>query len=173
MSLIVDFSFSVKISSSQMKKIKLHLELAGKALDFYLQKEGLLSQKVKGLHCSLILCGESKIKKLNANYRNKNKVTDVLSFPTSENLRKSFSDAEFMGDALMLGDLAVCHQKTIAQAREFKLTYEEEFIHLVIHGILHLMGYDHEISVKEEKLMEDWEKKILEKISEYKKKGAR
>ncbi len=173
MSLNVDFSSSVKVSPSQMKKIKHHLELAGKALEFYIQKEKLLAKKVNGLHCSLILCGESKIKKLNADHRDKNKVTDVLSFPTSENLRKSFSDAEMMGQDLMLGDLAVCHQKTISQAKEFKLTYEEEFIHLVIHGILHLMGYDHEISLKEEKLMEEWEKKILEKISEYKKKGAR
>ncbi len=173
MSLNVEFSSSVKITPSQMKKIKLHLELAGKALGDFIQKDKLLAKKVSGLHCSLILCGESKIKKLNSEYRDKNIVTDVLSFPTSENLRKSFSDAEFMGSDLMLGDLAVCHQKTISQAKEFKLTYEEEFIHLVIHGILHLMGYDHEISVKEEKLMEEWEKKILEKISEYKKKGAR
>ncbi len=172
MSLSVDFTTSVKVSPSQMKKIKLHLDLAGKALEFYIQKEKLLAQKAKGLQVTLLLCGETKIKSLNASHRNKNKVTDVLSFPSSESLRRSFNDADFLGDYLMLGDLAICHQKTISQAKEFKLTYEEEFIHLVVHGILHLMGYDHEISEKEEKLMEEWESKILTKISKLKKEGA-
>lgn len=170
--LMIDFSSSVKLSPSLSKKIQLHLSWAGMALDYFINQKKLLPKKTKGLQLSLILCGTAKIRKLNADFRHKDKVTDVLSFPTSENLRASFKDAELVGSHLMLGDLAVCHQKTISQAKEFKLTYEEEFIHLVVHGVLHLMGYDHEISEKEEKLMEKWEKEILEYISKLKKKGA-
>ncbi len=171
--LMIDFSSSVKLTPVLTKKIQSHLLWAGMAFEHFINQKKLLPKELKGLQVSLILCGEAKIKKLNADHRDKNKVTDVLSFPTSENLRKSYLDAEFLGTHLMLGDLAVCHQKTISQAKEFKLTYEEEFIHLVIHGVLHLMGYDHEISEKEEKLMEKWEKEILEYISKLKKKGAR
>jgi len=168
----IDFSSSVSLTPSQQKKMKLHMDLAGEALKYFVGKK-LLAQKVLGLQVSVIICGEAKIKKLNNDHRNKNKVTDVLSFPTSENLRKSLKDAELLGPYVMLGDMAICHQKTVSQAKEFKLSYEEEFIHLFIHGVLHLMGYDHEISEKEEKLMEEWEKKILEYISKLKKEGAR
>lgn len=171
--LSIDFSSSVKLTPAQNKKVQLHLDLAGQALQKFISSDKLITKKVLGLQVSLILCGESKIRSLNRDYRKKDKITDVLSFPVSENLRKSFSDVELIGPYVMLGDMAICHQKTIAQAKEFKLTYEEEFIHLFVHGILHLMGYDHEISDKEEKLMESWEKKILEYISELKKKGAR
>ena len=120
---------------------------------------------------SVLLCGEAKIKKLNCDYRNKDKVTDVLSFPTFENLRQPKSKNDFTGTLILLGDLAICHQKIIKQAKAFDISYLDEFIHLFLHGALHLMGYDHEKSAQEEKVMEEWENKALNLFTKTKKKG--
>src|SRR5690606_12682401 len=126
---------------------------ASEVLETLWDKKIISVKKPKVLHVSLLICGEAKIKELNREYRGKDKVTDVLSFPAHEDLRKSRLET----DELFLGDLAICHQQTKRQAREFKIGYFDEFIHLFFHGVIHLMGYDHEISLKEEKLMEKWE----------------
>ena len=123
---------------------------------------------------SLILCGKTKIQSLNRIYRQIDKVTDVLSFPIHENLRfdKKVS-LKRRGAALPdmeLGDLVICREKVISQSKEFNLTFEEEYIHLVIHGFLHLLGFDHEISLKEEKVMEKFEQELVVKVlKKYKK----
>lgn len=120
---------------------------------------------IKKIDLNVTLCGDVKIKKLNANFRGKNKTTDVLSFPLNEDLRIEDEFPFCMGEELFLGDIFICKSKTVSQAKKFNLTFEEEFVHLIVHGFLHLMGYDHEISESEEVLMEDLEKKILKKIS--------
>ena len=127
---------------------------------------------IQSVRISILLCGEVKIKKLNSEHRQKNKVTDVLSFPTFMSLRQAPAQGEFRGQELFLGDLAICHQKVISQADEFNISYFDEFIHLLFHGVIHLVGYDHEISLKEEKIMEAWEETMLNLFSKAKKKGA-
>lgn len=172
--LLVDFDSAVKLTPAEKKKIDRWLAWASPVAEALLLKKGIIP-KLKGvssLRVSLLLCGEAKIRKLNRDYRQKDYVTDVLSFPSSENLRKSLKDAEIFDGELFVGDLAICHQKTIRQAREFSISYMDEFIHLFFHGLIHLMGYDHEISLKEEKLMEEWEKLALDLFSKTKKKGA-
>ena len=166
----VDYHATVKLSTAEKKKIDQWLNMASFVLEFLFQ-EGVLPKtkfkKVKTVHVSLLICGEARIKELNQEFRDKDKVTDVLSFPAHEDLRVgSYNMPE-----LFLGDLAICHQITKRQAKEFKITYFDEFIHLFFHGMIHLMGYDHEVSAKEEKLMEKWEKIALDKFSETKKKG--
>ena len=127
-------------------------------------------QNVKQINLTLTLCGKSKIRALNKNYRSKDKTTDVLSFPVHENLRpdnyKVRRDKNIIPN-LDLGDLIICKDVAKSQAREFKVTYEQEIIHLAIHGFLHLLGFDHELSEKEEKIMEDLESHLVEKV--YKK----
>ncbi len=114
--------------------------------------------KFKGeIELSLTLCGKKKIKSLNRKYRKKDKVTDVLSFPVHE----SFTN---LSGQMELGDIFICLDVAIKQAREFKITLREEIIHLFVHGFLHLLGYDHEISPLEEKRMFILEKKIISKI---------
>jgi probable rRNA maturation factor len=78
---------------------------------------------------------------------------------------------ELLSPEIFLGDLAICHRKIIEQARDFDITYWDEFIHLVIHGMIHLMGYDHEISPTEERIMQEWENVSLNLFSKIKKKG--
>lgn len=166
----VDFDSSIKLTPAEKKKLELWLSWASPVVETLLLKQDIIP-KLKGVKClrvSLLLCGEAKIKKLNSEYRQKDYVTDVLSFPSSENLRKSLKDAEIFDGEIFVGDLAICHQKTKKQAKEFGITYMDEFIHLFFHGLIHLMGYDHEISLKEEKLMEEWEKKALDLFSKTK-----
>lgn len=122
-----------------------------------------LKCELKDTTLSINLCTDDKIVELNKEYRSKNKVTDVLSFPIQENLREELSD-DFM-PVMELGDIFICESVCREQANEFNLSFREEFIHLAVHGFLHLCGYDHEINDKEEKLMENLEEKLIKTIS--------
>jgi len=164
----LDYHSTVRLTAPELKKVSLWLNYAGDVLSYLFDQKIVSIQKPKTLHISLMICGDEKIRKINREFRHKDKVTDVLSFPAHENLRKS----KMKQDVLFLGDLAICHQQTKRQAKEFNISYYDEFIHLFFHGVIHLLGYDHEVSLKEEKLMEKWENLALEKFSEIKK-GAR
>ncbi|MCL2689294.1 MAG: rRNA maturation RNase YbeY [Chitinispirillia bacterium] len=95
---------------------------------------------------TLILCSDYFIRKLNREYRGKDKPTDVLSF-------------EF-GDDDLLGEVYISLQRAKVQARAYGLTYEEELKRLLVHGLLHLMGYDH-IKKTERAVMEEREKRYF------------
>lgn len=168
--LMVDYHSTVKFSPADKRKLESWLNMAGVVLQNLFQ-EGILpkTKKVTSVSVSLLICGDGRIRELNREHRNKDKVTDVLSFPAHEDLRKT----SYKEDSLFLGDLAICHPQTKRQAKEFQIGYWDEFIHLFFHGLIHLMGYDHEVSLKEEKLMEKWEEIALKKFSEIKKKGSR
>lgn len=81
----------------------------------------------------VLLTDDKTIKRLNRDFRGKNKATDVLSFPAGD-----FVEG-------LAGDLAVSLDTAARQARRFGLTLEEEVKTLLLHGILHLAGYDHEV----------------------------
>jgi len=122
---------------------------------------------VKKVTFTLTLCGRAKIKKLNHDYRQKDYVTDVLSFPIYDNIRPDKKVKERLLAEIDLGDIVICKDVAKSQAREFGITFEEEIIHLLVHGLLHLLGFDHEISDKEEEIMEAYESELVIKI--YKK----
>ena len=167
--LIVDFRSTVKLSSSRKREIDHWILIASEVLEELFKKKIIEANDVKVIELSLLLCGESKIRKLNHEFRHKDKVTDVLSFPNHETLRSGIVEDVH----LFLGDLAICHQKVTRQAKEFKIGYKDEFIHLLFHGIIHLLGYDHELSRAEEKLMQKWEELALEEFSKIKKSSAK
>ena len=100
---------------------------------------------------SIALVGETEIKNFNKVYRNKNKVTDVLSF--------------ILDDKYVLGEVLICLSQARRQAQERNNTYKAELQLLTVHGILHLLGYDHEISKKEAARQELAEHKILNKLN--------
>lgn len=91
----------------------------------------------------LVITDDARIRVLNREYRRKDKATDVLSFP-------QFSPREISGKAKVvvpgpyLGDLVIAAETTLRQAREFGVTKREELLRLLVHGTLHLCGYDHE-----------------------------
>lgn len=90
-------------------------------------------KKVSG-EVEITLVGDKKIKSLNSKYRGKNKVTDVLSFSWRE-------DGEMPGK--FLGQIYICYPQIIRQAKDYKIAVKEEFARMLVHGLLHLVGYDH------------------------------
>jgi probable rRNA maturation factor len=100
---------------------------------------------------SVALVGNAEIRKLNAKYRKKNYPTDVLSFPVEQRLET--------GERL-LGDVIISIEKAKQQAKERRRTLDNEMATLLIHGVLHLLGYDHERSRKDAQVMGRLEKKI-------------
>lgn len=170
----VDFDSTVTLPPALRRRLDLWFDLASEVLESVIKKGLLKKAKIKSVRVSLLLCGDSRMKKLNNEHRGKNYVTDVLSFPSFDGLRDSDLRAELNNGELFLGDLAICHPQALRQAKKFNVGYLDEVIHLFFHGMIHLMGYDHELSESEEKIMEEWEQKALKKFSEVKKKrGAK
>ena len=158
-------NFQIFYQNSGLKKdTSKGMERVVSALEFVLGNH--LSQNphfagVKEVSISMTLCGRAKIKRLNREYRQKDYATDVLSFPVYENLRFDKKTKAKNLPQMELGDLVICKEKAFSQAREFEITYEQEIVHLAVHGYLHLLGFDHEISTKEEKIMESFEQELV------------
>ncbi len=96
---------------------------------------------------SILLTGDKNIRLLNKEFRCIDQTTDVLSFPQNRDDDPSIPGENF------LGDIAVSLDTAKTQAHEHGLDLKEEIVLLLIHGILHLLGYDHEVSEQEEKKM--------------------
>lgn len=125
---------------------------------------GLASQNFDFMEFSLTLCGRFKMQTLNREYRNKDQSTDVLSFPIHPTLRDKKLNEKLPRGALNLGDIFICREIARRQSRRFGIDLEVEYIHLLVHGFLHLCGFDHERSKREEKEMFKWEKTLQIKI---------
>ncbi len=101
----------------------------------------------------LVVCDNDTMREINRDHREIDRHTDVLSFPLDD----SFIDNGF--DKLPLGSIVISSDYAIARADELDHTPQEEFILLYIHGLLHLLGYDHEIDSGE---MRAEEERIIE-----------
>ena len=110
-----------------------------------------------GAELSLALTGNAEMKKLNAQYRGKDYATDVLSFP--------LEGKQPPGNQL-LGDVIISVEMARFQARERGRTMEQEMVTLLIHGIVHLLGYDHERSAKDARVMKRLENKVYRQLCE-------
>lgn len=97
--------------------------------------------------------------KLNLEYRQKDKPTNVLSFPSDVP-----EEVLSMLDALPIGDLVICIPVVLQEAIDQNKTPIEHFTHMLVHGTLHLMGYDHETSDEDAEEMEALEIEILAKL---------
>ena len=121
------------------------------------------SWRKENIELSLALIGQGKMRKLNKKYRNKNKITDVLAFPELKMLTERFRTGSFQ-KTRGLGEIVVCLREVKKNAKKFNSTFEQELKRCLIHGVLHLLGYDHEKGEKEAKIMEQKEKYYFEKI---------
>lgn len=92
------------------------------------------------------------IKKLNNDYRGKNSVTDVLSFSWRENDPKE----------KVLGQIYICYDRIVKQAKEYKISEKEEFVRMLAHGLLHLVGHDHLHEADSKKMFSIQEKIVRE-----------
>ena len=91
---------------------------------------------------SVRLASDDEVRALNAQWRRKDKPTNVLSFPMAEQYELEEADEE--GPAIMLGDLILAHGVCEREAADKGISVEEHTTHLVVHGTLHLLGYDHQ-----------------------------
>ena len=110
---------------------------------------------------SLLLTDDREITRLNAHYRAKNQPTNVLSFPFREGADDFPADLPFKE----LGDIIISVETALRESIEFGQSMHERMNWLVIHGMLHLLGYDHERSASDEKEMFDKEKELLSKLT--------
>ncbi len=116
---------------------------------------------------SLVFTDDQNIRILNAAYRGKDKATDVLSFSNIENCELTPFDTN-------LGELVISLETTVKQARRYKHSSAAELLRLLIHGLLHLHGYDHEkVPASEAQKMRRLEKALFKTYLPYAKEFGR
>ncbi len=127
---------------------------------------------------SIVFVSDRAMRVLNNHYRGIDKTTDVLSFPllTLKEVKKlraktlapcrknQATELQFSECALALGDIVISLEKTKKQAAKYNVTFANELKRLLIHGLLHLMGYDHERSRYAERKMRGKESELLEQL---------
>lgn len=126
MSLHIDYIFEMDAPLSNEEK-----NLIAHMLEYTMQLEGRTTAEI-----SITFCDQSRIRELNRLYRGIDSPTDVLSFPLEEEK--------------WLGDIIISVPQAIKQAEEFGHSFERELYFLIVHGFLHLLGYDHEMKEQEQ-----------------------
>lgn len=134
------------------------IEISGKTTDEFKKLAQTVALSVldlmnqpEGLEVAIVFVSENEIKRLNCEQRNIDRVTDVLSFPSISLVAGEVLDVDSEECAWLksekglvhFGDMALCIKRLREQAKEFGVSPESELKKLVIHSMLHLMGYDH------------------------------
>ncbi|MDC0093555.1 rRNA maturation RNase YbeY [Alphaproteobacteria bacterium] len=109
----------------------------------------------KKILISMLFAGDKQVTELNKHYRNINKPTNVLSFPSTQINTKS---------KIFLGDIVFSSQTIMDEARKDNKNLDDHLIHLFIHGVLHLLGYEHETE-DDAYIMESLEIKVLNNLN--------
>ena len=128
-----------KIDTSEMDKI----------INFACKK-----MNVKNPLLNIVLVNNKRIQKINKEYRNIDAVTDVISFAFEEVNDVNYDDIRF------LGEIYISYERCCEQAQEFGHSVRRELCYLAVHGLLHLLGYDH-MNEKDKKVMRTIEEEIL------------
>ena len=148
--------------SNEQQKIKISFRmrhLIKKAIKEALKQENF--QYVTEISFSFI--DNEAIHELNLQYREKDKPTDVLSFPIYE--KEELEDGSaFDGHTVTLGDIIISAEQAKAQSEEYGHSLEREICFLAVHSVLHLLGYDHETSAEDEIYMKQKQEDVLIKI---------
>lgn len=117
-------------------------------LEFTLKRE-----RLENVEFNIIFVDSNTIHEINKNYRNVDRVTDVISFALEDNETIKL-------DHRVLGDIYICIERAEEQAKEYGHSFLRELSFLTIHGLLHLLGYDH-MEQEEEKIMFQKQEDIL------------
>jgi len=153
--------------SSKSKLVKFDIEMANPSLwkdhkTYFDSKTMSFFSKViektinKNILVSFLLTDDTNIKILNFKWRKKNSSTNVLSFPVNSFLKE---DKYFF-----IGDIVLSYDTIFKECKKRKISFKDHFIHLCLHGMLHLLGFDHK-DKKDEKVMECTEIKFLSSIN--------
>lgn len=117
-------------------------------------KKVLKHEHIKNAYFSIIFVDEKKIKQINKEYRKIDKVTDVISFAL-EDIADNINN-----NIRILGDIYICIPRMLEQAKDYGHSIKRELSFLTVHGLLHLLGYDH-MNKEEEKVMFELQELIL------------
>ncbi|WP_130863560.1 rRNA maturation RNase YbeY [Bacilliculturomica massiliensis] len=131
------------------------VDLMIKAAVLCSKQEGVDPERVS---VSVTFVSSEEIRELNRIYRNKDAVTDVLSFPQFE----TPSDTPEEGE-VCLGDVVICSEQALIQADEYGHSGERELVYLFVHSVFHLLGYDH-MTEEDKSDMRTREESIMEQI---------
>jgi probable rRNA maturation factor len=104
----------------------------------------LQKEVAKGRPFDILITGDAELRRLNGDFRGKDYATDVLSFPAAVEGGRPLPDGRGSEGRRFLGDIAISLGRARAQAREFGHAIEQEVQILMLHGVLHLCGHDHE-----------------------------
>ena len=118
-------------------------------IDFEKIANMVVGAKYKNAEVSIILTNDAEIHEINKTYRNVDRATNVLSFE--------------LGDDVLLGDIYISIDTVMREAKEAKISFHDHVAHMVVHGMFHLLGYDH-MTDEEANLMEMKEIKVLKKM---------
>lgn len=133
------------------------------------------SEYTESLYAAIHFTDNAEIKEKNKRFRNVDRPTDVLSFPMLEahngKLEYSEGDTDMENGCILLGDIMVSLDKVTVQAEEYGHSVEREIAFLICHGMLHLLGYDHEHTDTEKKMIKK-QKTILSRLG-YKRQGEK
>ncbi len=126
------------------------------------EEEGLDNIKI---YINIILTNPEEIKRINKEYRNIDKETDVLSFPMFQKgeIEELIKKKENIVTDI-LGDVVISIPRVYEQAEEYNHSFERELSYMVVHGFYHLMGYDH-MEEEEKKIMRQKEENVLQKLN--------
>lgn len=126
-------------------------------------KKALEMQQVTAdVELSIVITDNNSIRKINKEFRDKDMPTDVLSFPGYE--PEEIEEVKKSEELMVIGDIIISKEKVVEQAKEYENTFEREFAYLLVHGILHLLGYDH-MEESEKIIMRENEEKILSELN--------
>ena len=121
--------------------------------------------KLNNFSLSVLACSDAKIKELNMNYRNKNKATNVLAWPATDSFFWHYQEYKpyDQNNHLFLGDIAISYEICLREAFSQNIPFKKYCCKLLVHAILHLLGYEHDLSVKT-KRMQLMETRILNSV---------
>ena len=118
----------------------------------------------KNFYMSIILTTPAEIRKLNKEYRNIDRETDVLSFPMYEKEELETVKKQKQEWKDTLGDIVISIERVEEQAKEYGHSFEREFAYMLVHGFYHIMGEDH-IEEEDKKIMRAKEENVLSKLN--------
>ena len=150
-----------QIEYLDLEENKEYEEIVEKVLKQCFKEEKIENSK---MYISIIFTTPRNIHKINKQYRNVDKPTDVLSFPIFEKqeLEEKIKNKEFEHEDI-LGDIIISIEKVKEQALEYEHSFERELSYMIVHGFYHLMGYDH-IKEEDKVIMRPKEENILNKL---------
>ena len=111
--------------------------------------------KIENPLLNIVIVDNDRIREINKEYRNKDAVTDVISFAFEEVKDVNYEDVRF------LGEIYISYERCVEQAADFGHSVKREFCYLAVHGLLHLLGYDH-MNEEDEKIMFGLQELILD-----------